>query len=185
MLSLTRRGLITLGGTGAAGAALAACGDYTEPRAEGDDAGLIQAEVEAEMALATAYGQAASTAGDGEQRTALTRFASAAKTRADELAAPGGIDVQQAPPPDGGPDGPEALSAAIVLANAAIAAHRQAAGLLDEVESRGLATSSLAACAAELAAVSGFAGEPEAPSAFVTGGQEDPYEAATDSTEEE
>jgi hypothetical protein len=71
-----------------------------------------------------------------------------------------------------------------VLANAAIAAHRLGAGGSSTTEARAVAASQLVACAAELAVVSGFAGEPEVPRAFVTGGEEEPYEAADGSDDE-
>jgi hypothetical protein len=177
MPTLSRRGLLALGGSGAAGAVLAACGESADPREEGDDEALVAAEAEAEARLAAAYTTAAGTLAPGPERAAVESFAAAAGDRAAELA--GDPSGAAAPPgPDGGPDSPEALAAAINLANAAIAAHRAAVTGLDETAARALATSSLAACAAELAAVSGFAGEPEAPRAFVTGGEEEPYEGA-------
>jgi hypothetical protein len=173
MPTLSRRGLLALGGTGAAGVVLAACGEETDPRETGDDDELTAAEAEAEQRLAAAYGVAASTL-DGSERSALETFADAAAARSNEF----GGGSAQAGGPDGGPDSPEALSAAINLANAAIAAHRAAVTGLDSVEGRGLAGSALVACAAELAVVSGFAGEPAVPRAFVTGGSEEPNVAA-------
>jgi hypothetical protein len=172
MLTVTRRGLLVLGGTGAAGVALAGCGEVTEPREDASPEELATAEAEAETNLSGAYVVAAQVT-KGEQRSTLERFAGAAKKRAAEFGQP----TSEPPAPDGGPDAPEALSACANLANAAIAAHLDAAGLLDEIEGRALASSSLAACAAELAVVSGFAGEPEAPNSFVTGGAEKPYES--------
>ena len=175
MPTLTRRGLLVLGGTGAAGAVLAGCSSATEPRDEASTEELTAGEVDAENALAGAYDLAAGGAPKGEQQDALTSFAAAAKKRATEIG--GGSGGSTTPAPDGGPDFPEALTACIHLANEAIAAHLEAARLLDEVEGRALASSSLVACAAELAAVNGFAGEPEVPSAFVTGGPEKPLES--------
>jgi hypothetical protein len=175
---VSRRGFIALGGTGAAGAVLAACGEETDPRETGDDNQLTAAEAEAEQRLAAAYDLAASTV-QGSERAALTTFAEAATARSNEF---GGGSAQAGA--DGGPDSGEALSACINLANAAIAAHRAAVTGLDSIAGRGLATSALVACAAELAAVSGFAGEPEVPRAFVTGGSEEPYQAASDSDSE-
>ncbi len=174
MPNVSRRGFIALGGTGAAGVLLAACGTDTDPRATGNDDDLTAAQAEAEQNLAAAYGVAASTA-SGEQRAALEGFADAAAQRSNEF----GGGSAQAGEPDGGPDSAEALTAAINLANAAIAAHRSAVTGLDSTEKRGLAASSLVACAAELAVVSNFAGEPEVPRAFVTGGSEEPYAAAS------
>ncbi len=172
MLTVTRRGLLAIGGTGAAGVALAGCGEATEPREEASAEELTAAEAEVETNLAGAYVAAAQVT-PGTQRATLERFAEAAKKRAVEFGQP----TSEAPGPDGGPDAPEALSACANLANAAIAAHLEAAGLLDEVEGRALASSSLAACAAELAVVNNFAGEPEVPDSFVTGGDEKPYES--------
>jgi hypothetical protein len=177
MLTVTRRGLLVLGGTGAAGAVLAGCSEATEPRDEADAQSLAQAEAEAEQNLSRAY-LLASRATTGEQSAALERFGAAAKKRSAEVA--GGDFENTTPEADGGPDAPEALSACQHLANVAIAAHLEAAGLLDTVEGRALASSSLAACAAELAAVNGFAGDPEAPSAFVTGGPQKPLESFDD-----
>jgi hypothetical protein len=175
MPTLTRRGLLILGGTGAAGVALAGCSKAEEPRDESDADALTSAEADAEGKLAGAYELAASAVPTGEERTTLQRFAAAAAKRAAEIS--GGSFENTSPPPDGGPDFPEALSACQHLANEAIAAHLQAARLLDEVDGRALASSSLAACAAELAAVNSFAGDPEVPSAFVTGGPEKPLES--------
>ncbi len=172
MPSVTRRGLLVLGGTGAAGVVLAGCGSAEEPRDESDTEQLTAAEAEAEANLSGAYAAAAQVASGKQRADALESFAEAAKQRSAEFG-----DVSPPPAPDGGPDEPEALSACQHLANEAIAAHLQAARLIDEVEDRALATSSLAACAAELAAVNGFAGEPEVPSAFVTGGPEEPLQS--------
>jgi hypothetical protein len=168
MPTLTRRGLLVLGGTGAAGVALAGCSSATEPRDEASTDELTAGEVDAENALAGAYDTAAGAASEAQQRAALQSFAAAAKKRATEIDS--SASESAAPPSDGGPDLPEALGACISLANEAIAAHLEAARLLDEVEGRALATSSLAACAAELAVVNGFSHQPQAPNAFVTGG---------------
>ena len=182
---VSRRGFLVLGGTGAAGAVLTACGEPFEPRADDESAELLQAQLTAELGLADAYDLAAGTQ-QGQERSALETFARAASERAEALRqlAP---DATAEPPGgavDGGPDGPEALSATIVLANAAIAAHRLGAGGSPTTETRGVAASQLVACAAELAVVSGFAGEPEVPRAFVTGAEAEPYEAA-DGTDDE
>jgi hypothetical protein len=168
MPTLTRRGLLILGGTGAAGVALAGCSSAEEPRDGSNADELTAAEAEAEGNLAGAYMLAASAVPTGEERTTLERFAAASTKRANEIS--GGSGENTSPPPDGGPDFPEALSACQHLANDAIAAHLQAARLLDEVDGRALASSSLAACAAELAVVNGFVRDPVAPNAFVTGG---------------
>ena len=181
MLEVSRRGFLVLGGTGAAGVALAACGQAPDQRDDASPDELTAAEASAETALAGAYGAAASALPKGEERTTLEQFATAAGKRADEFGG-GTAQAGDTPPADGGPDSPEALDGAIRAANAAIAAHREAAGLLDTSEGRALASSSLVACAAELAAVDHFAGKEQAPSPFVTGSTEAPYEAADDSS---
>ena len=178
MLSISRRGFLAAGGTGAAGLALAACGKTADQRDDAPQEDLTSAQLQAELALSTAYKTAATAAGKGSEQTALEAFAKAASARADELrssaaAATGG----QAQAPDGGPDSAEALGGAAHAANAAIAAHRRAAGLLTDSAGRATASSYLVACAAELAAVNDFAGKPEVPSPFVTGGSEAPYES--------
>ncbi|MDX6583354.1 MAG: hypothetical protein QOI10_2538 [Solirubrobacterales bacterium] len=181
MPTVTRRGLLALGGSGLAGVALAGCAAEADPRKDASQSDLVDAEAEGEAALATAYAQAASSFDTGEERATLERFAAAAGKRANQVRR--GSDTNTTPPgqaPDGGPDSPEALAGAVHAANVAISAHREAAGLLDTVEGRALASSSLAACAAELAAVDLLAGDPASPNAFVTGGPEKPYES-TDS----
>lgn len=181
MLEVSRRGLLVLGGTGAAGVALAACGQGPDQRDDASPDDLTAAEASAETALAGAYGAAASALPKGQERTTLQQFATAAGKRADELGA-GTEQAGDTPPADGGPDSPEALDGAVRAANAAIVAHREAAGLLDTPEGRALASSSLVACAAELAAVDHFVGTEQAPSPFVTGATAAPYEAADTST---
>lgn len=181
MLEVSRRGFLVLGGSGAAGVALAACGQAPDQRDDASPDDLKAAEASAETALAGAYSAAASALPKGQERTTLQQFATAAGKRADELGG-GTAQAGNTPPVDGGPDSPEALDGAVRAANAAIVAHREAAGLLDTPEGRALATSSLVACAAELAAVDHFAGKEQAPSPFVTGATATPYEAANDST---
>jgi hypothetical protein len=176
MLTVSRRGLLVLGGTGAAGVALAACGQAADPRADASQGDLVQAELDAEVALATAYEQAAASLPAGEERTAFEAFAKAANGRVQQLRGVAPDPGSQPPAPDGGPDSTEAVAATAHLADAAIATHHQAAGLLASLETRALASSALAACAAELAAVNHFSGKPEVPHAFVTGGELAPYE---------
>lgn len=184
MLTVSRRGLLALGGTGAAGVVLSACGAVADQREDASQEELLTAEIDAELALAGAYRQAGAAFGSGEEGATFDDFAAAAEKRAAELRsfASDSSSGSGGPPPDGGPDAPEALSAAANLANDAIAAHRQGAGLLDQVDTRALASASLVACAAELAAVNHFAGNPEAPEAFVTGGEAEPHEAAESTT---
>ncbi|MET0730469.1 MAG: hypothetical protein ABWZ03_04690, partial [Solirubrobacterales bacterium] len=77
MPTLSRRGLLAIGGAGAAGALLSACGESVDPRAAGDDEALVSAEASAEASLAAAYSNAASAFGPGEERTALEQFSDA------------------------------------------------------------------------------------------------------------
>ena len=145
MLTVSRRGFLALGGTGAAGVALSACGQTTDRRDDSSPDELKAAEASAETALAQAYSAAASALPKGEERTTLEQFATAAGDRADGL---GGGTAQAGDTPDGGPDSAEALDGAIRAADTAIAAHRQAAGLLDDEEGRALASTYLVAVAA-------------------------------------
>jgi hypothetical protein len=177
MPDLTRRGLLVVGGTGLAGAALAGCAPEADPRADASQSALTDAEAAKEASLAAAYRQAATAFPSGEERSTLARFTAAATKRAALAGGEDGGNASPGPGPDGGPDSSEALAGAAHAATAAIAAHREAAGLLDTVEGRALATSSLAACAAELAVVSGFAGSRPAPYAFVTGDSQAPLQS--------
>ena len=106
MLEVSRRGLLVLGGTGAAGVALAACGQGPDQRDDASPDDLTAAEASAETALAGAYGAAASALPKGQERTTLQQFATAAGKRADELGA-GTEQTGDTPPADGGPDSPE------------------------------------------------------------------------------
>ena len=85
MLTVSRRGLLALGGTGVAGVALSACGAVADQREDADQEDLLTAEIDAELALAGAYRQAAGTSGSGEERTTFDDFAAAAEKRAAEL----------------------------------------------------------------------------------------------------
>lgn len=178
MQTVSRRGFLVLGGTGAAGAVLAACGSTEDRRAEGDDAALLAAALTAETALEAAYAErrfSASGAPSAAVRSALDAFRAASARRVEELA---GL-VEDA---GGEPAGTEAGAAdAIEGANAAIAAYREAAGPLPSEESRSTMIAFLTAVAAELAVMSDFAGDDPAPSAFVTGGSEEPFEPTADS----
>jgi hypothetical protein len=179
MPTLTRRGLIVLGGTGAAGAVLAACGSEEERRDSGEDAALLMAAYEAESALTAAY---AATTGelDGEQAAAVEQFERNSRLRAEDLQtrADGAAEEGEAPTETG-------LAGAIAAAEAAIAAYRDAAGLLSEEEDRALAIGFVVPVAAELAAVREFDGADPVPYAFVTGGSEPPFVAPDETATED
>ncbi len=75
------------------------------------------------------------------------------------------------------PEAPEAGGNVVDASNAAIAAYRELAGVGSSTEVRAAGTRGVAEIAAVLAAVSA---EDPAPTAFVTGGAEDPYEPEVD-----
>ncbi len=178
MLTVSRRGFLALGGTGAA--VLAGCGGEVDPRAEGDDPELLDAALEAEAGLEAAYGNlsgGAVAAGAGAEVVKRSRDASA--ERQQELGRLGAGE------PTG--DGSTAaagtgLESVEPAANAAIAAYREAARLLSTTEGRSTTMGFLAQVAAELAAIRGLFGADQAPEAFVTGGTEKPFEAAAEET---
>ena len=183
MQTLTRRGFFVIGGTGAAGVALAGCANKTDPRAEGRDPELLGAALAAETALGEAYGSgsiAAASSPAGASRAALDRFQAASEERSTELT--------RLLADSGGEAGGSEVSGSgdvIESANAAIAGYRAAAGPLSTEELRGTAIAFLAAVAAERAAISELAGEEPVPHAFVTGLPEDPYEADDDASDSE
>jgi len=179
MPNLTRRGLIVLGGTGAAGAVLAACGAEEERRESSEDAGLILATYDAETALTAAYAAAASELSGGE-RAAVDSFERASSARAEELQtrADGAGD-------QGEPGSEPGLAGATAAAEAAVAAYRDAAGLLSDEEDRATAIAFIAQVAAELAGVRELDGSDPVPFAFVTGGPEPPFVAPGETATED
>jgi hypothetical protein len=182
MQTVSRRGFLVIGGTGAAGAVLAGCGgSVTDPRAEGRDPELLAAALAAETALGEAYAAGGEGGPAPRQRRAIESFVAASRRRAEELSGllteAGGEPTEAASPAPG---------TELEQANATIAAYRAAAGPLSTEELRGTAIAFLAAVAAELSVMSGFAGDDEAPRAFVTGGEAQPHVAADeDSADEE
>ena len=161
MQTVSRRGLFALGGTGAAGAVLGACGSETSEREEGDDAALLSTALAAETGLGAAY-----ATGDGDLDRA---FGAASKRRSAELerllGEVGGESSDQQESSSSDPT---------EQANAAIAAYRDAAGPLSTAELRRTMIEFLAAVAAERAALAELDGADPAPQAFVTGGAEKP-----------
>lgn len=189
MQTVSRRGLFVIGGTGAAGAVLAGCGgSEDDPRGEGRDPELLAAALAAETALGEAYASPpTSTAVPPEdsgsaprrQTAVLEAFRAASAKRAEELTRLAAGASGASPPAATGGAGDQ-----IEAAEAAIAAYRAAAGPLSTGQLRGTAIAFLAAVAAELSVLLGFAGEDRAPRAFVTGLPAAPYVAADDSEDE-
>jgi hypothetical protein len=174
MQTVSRRGFLVIGGTGAAGAVLAGCGgSETDQRAEGRDAELLAAALAAETALGEAYAIGGGGGAAPRQPEAIESFVAASRRRAEELT----TLLEQA---GGQPTEPPSAEPGTELdqANATIAAYRAAAGPLSTEELRGTAIAFLAAVAAELSVMSGFAGEARVPRAFVTGSEAEPYVAA-------
>ena len=161
MRTVSRRGLFVLGGTGAAGAVLGACGGETSERDESDDAAPLSAALAAETALGAAYASGES----GVDRA----FGTASEQRAAQLERlleqAGG---QSADAQGSGSSDPDEQ------ANAAISAYRDAAGPLSTVELRREMIEFLAAVAAEQAALAELDGADPVPQPFVTGGAEEP-----------
>ena len=158
MPSLSRRGFIALGGSGAAGLILASCGEEDDPRAEGSDDELLSAALGAETALQGAYNE------DG--LAGITPARAVISLQEERISELGELGAET-------PEAPEAGGDVVDASNAAIAAYRELAGVGSSTEVRAAGTRGLAEIAAVLAAVSA---EDPAPTAFVTGGAEDPYE---------
>jgi hypothetical protein len=178
MLTVSRRGLFAIGGTGAA-AALAGCGGATDERDDADDQAVLDSALESEAALGATYDTLSGpevSSGPGAQ--VLKRCQADSKKRQQELASLGASETTGG---DTGGAG-SGLDPAVTSANAAIAAYRQGARLLGETGQRATCTSYLAQVAAELASLRGLIGEDQAPVAFVTGGAEKPFQAAATTT---
>jgi hypothetical protein len=178
MLTVSRRGLFAIGGTGAA-AALAGCGGAVDERDDADDNQLLDSALEAEAALGAAYGALSGpevSSGQGAQVRKSCQ--SNSQKRQQELESLG------ASQPTGGATGSGGggLDPTVTAANAAIAAYRQGARLLGVTDQRATSTGFLAQVAAELAALRGLFGEDQAPVAFVTGDAQRPLQAAATTT---
>lgn len=181
MHTLSRRGLLVLGGTGAAGAVLAACGEVDDPRGEDRDGELLGAALGAELAVESTARAAAGAGGAAEQTALAKTILEQSSERVAELtglAEEAGASESEAAETD-----PAAPLETVIPP--AIAAYREASGLLSSTELRATASGYLAVAAAELAALREAAGQDPAPQAFVTGGEEDPHQAddATTSAE--
>lgn len=179
MLTVSRRGLFALGGTGAA-AGLAGCSGQADPRADANDPQLLDAALEAEAALGATYDSLSApqfAGGDGARVAA--RCGDASTRRQQELAKLGASQ----PTGGGTTAGGSTLEAITANANAAIAAYRQGARLLATTDLRSTNAGFLAQVAAELATIRGLFGADQAPAAFVTGATAKPFQGeATTST---
>jgi hypothetical protein len=182
MLTVSRRGLLALGGTGAA-TVLAGCGSEPDPRAESDDQQLLTNAYAAEVDLQTAYDALARDAGAGDDSASVIgrsqRASSERQAELGSLGASAGQSQSNAGSADGADTG---LGPSEAAANAAIAAYRQCAGLLPEAADRATTMGFLAQVAAELAAIRGLFGADQVPEAFVTGGSEPPFVAEAQET---
>ncbi len=172
MHSLTRRGLLVVGGTGAAGAALAACGTSVETRDSGHDSELLSAALGAEQAVGTAAEAATKAPTESEaEHQLIEAIRDASTARAERLR---GLDEQAAAVEDSTAAGGSLADLTKPL-DAAIAAYRPAAGELSTAELRSTAIAFLVESAAELAAARGMLGENPAPGPFVTGEAAKPF----------
>jgi hypothetical protein len=181
MQTVSRRGFLVIGGTGAAGAVLAGCGgSEDDPRAEGRDPELLAAALAAETALGEAYAVGGEGGPAPREREAIESFIAASRKRAEQLTGlleEAGGQPAEAPSPAPGTE--------LEQADATIAAYRAAAGPLSTAQLRGTAIAFLAAVAAELSVLSGFIGEDRVPRAFVTGAEAEPYLAADEDSADE
>ena len=180
MLTISRRGLLALGGAAVAGTGVAACGTDEYPRDEGRDPELLGAMLAAELGVeASAKAnekQPQEAQAVAELVSAIAR-ASAARVRTLRGLAQdaGGSEANQ-------PQGAPTLPALADASERAIAAYHEGAGLLSNPDLRSTASSYLAQSAAEVAALRGQLGDDPVPAAFVTGGSVKPYAFSSDTT---
>ena len=183
---IPRRGFFALGGAGAAGFALSACGtELEEPNDERDIeilAAALVGEENAASALKAAQGQASGS--DAAAVRALADGAEANATRLQDLLA----DLDATPEGEfeifRGGDLDGALQAAAEQTNHAVAAYARGAGQLTE-EFRADALELIAADGARLAVIAELLGTEPAPFAFVTGLDEEPHQTVDDEDDEE
>jgi hypothetical protein len=178
MRSLSRRGFLAVGGSGVAGAALAACGTSVETRDSDHDTELLDAALDAEATVEATATAAAKTPTEAQaEHELIEAIASASNARAEKLRTLGE-----------GTSGGQASAAGDTLADLArasadaVAAYRPAAGQLSTPQLRTTAITYMARSAAELAGLRGLLGEDPAPQPFVTGGAEKPFVEPTATT---
>ena len=182
--AIPRRGFFALGGAGAAGLALAACGTEVEEPNDERDIEILAAALTGEENAASALKTAQPSAGAEEETVrALAQQAEAHATRLQDLLA----DLNATPegefgiPESDGLDG--ALLAAGEQTNIAIAAYARGAGQLTE-EFRADALELIVAAGARLAVLAELLGIEPAPFAFATGLEEEPHQTTDDGDEE-
>jgi len=183
MLTISRRGFLALGGTGAAGAALAACGSEEDPRDDGRDGELLAAALAAESGVeAAAEAQRGGTGLAPGLQPVLDLIAEQSTARLERLrmlaADAGAPDPEPVEEPPAGIDLRQPLNDAIV-------AYREAAGLLSSAESRRFASASLAGAAAGQAGLNVLDGDEASPRAFATGADQEPLTAPDATSAEE
>jgi hypothetical protein len=175
-MSITRRRLFAVSGTGGAAAILAACGAAEDQASPERDVELLNTALAAEATVASMY--AALPAGSGPGGEALDVFGQQASAQVERLKK--AIEDAGGTPEETKGQAPTAESAveALTLAlNNAIAAYHDAVGDLSTPPLRRTVYELVAADAAQLAALRGLLGSEQAPEAFVTGGDEPPLEA--------
>jgi hypothetical protein len=166
MSTLSRRGLLVLGGSGAAGLALAGCGANEDPRDEGRDPELLGAAFAAEHA----YGAGAKAFGDQQGISQLIFKQSSIRLDAIDMLANGNG-------PDIGGSSTENVNDA---GDAAIVAYRELGRFGSTEEVRAVGAKFAAGVAAELAALRELENDDEVPFAFVTGLPHPPLESTSD-----
>ena len=169
MPNLTRRSLFMLGGTGAAGLAVAGCGEEDDPRADSSHEEILGRAAAAEAA----FGAGLSTAGTKPE---IAQFEQASSARQQTLTELGAASREDTEPTASDP---------IAAASAAIAAYREGVRLLSTTELRATAIQFLTEVSAEQAALRGLEDEDQSPVAFVTGLEEEPYVASEDEEDED
>jgi hypothetical protein len=173
MLRVTRRGLLAVGGAGAASLAVSACGAEDDPRAEGRDADLLDSALSAEAILKQAYG---TVKGGGDEQAVGRQFTQASTTRLNDLERLAGGPAKASASTASNPNG---LSEA---QDSAIAAYRDLVRFGSTTDLRSTAIQFLTQVAGEQATIRGLQDQDQSPVAFVTGLQEKPYIASNDTT---
>lgn len=173
MLRVTRRGLLAVGGAGAASLAVSACGTEDDPRAEGRDSDLLLAASLAEAKLGAVY-EGIAQGGKATPEVAALQKASQARLR--ELVDLGAKVVSE-PPQDGA-----SMADVISAANPALAAYREGVRFLSTTELRSATFQFLNQVSGEQAVARGLENQDQSPTAFVTGLSEKPYVASDTTT---
>jgi hypothetical protein len=177
-MSITRRRLFAVSGTGGAAAILAACGTAEEEPSPERDVELLQGALDAEAAVESLDRTAAGQSLEAEASAAVKAFGATTKDHVGQLRkAIEGAGGTPAESQAKAPAGENVLDALSVALTAAIAAYHGAVGDLSTPPLRRTVFELLAADAAQLAAIRGLLGSEQAPEAFVTGGDQPPLTA--------